>query len=114
MGAERFIKSWPQIRTGTNFIDLKSICVGNVTYQRDAYWNQVAATLVKDGRRQAMRTLPSASTPPKRPNGFFSTYFTTMNAKIVAMMRLAHTRKETEGNGIVPYAGDAPLYGCVM
>merc|ERR1719498_275587 len=101
-GAERFMKTWPQMSTGTSLRDLKIICVGKVTYQRDAYWNQVAATLVNDGRRQAMRTLPSASTPPKRPNGFFSMYFTTTKAKRVAITRLAHTRKETDGNGMVP------------
>merc|ERR1719420_373087 len=100
IGAERFMKTWPQTRTGTSFIDLKSICVGKVTYHREAYWNQVAAALVKDGRRQAIRALPSASTPPKRPNGFFSMYFTTTNAKRVAITRLAHTRKDTEGKGI--------------
>merc|ERR1719311_780993 len=102
IGAERFMKTWPQMSTGTSLRDLKIICVGKVTYHREAYWNQVAATLVKDGSRHAMRTLPSASTPPKRPNGFFSIYFTTTNAKRVAITRLAHTRKETDGNAIVP------------
>merc|ERR1719321_2059265 len=97
-GALFFIKHWPQMSTGTSFIDLKTICVGKVTYQREAYWNPVAATFVKEGRRQARRAEPSASTPPKMPSGFFCTNFTTSAAKSVAMMRLMATKKEIEGN----------------